>query len=78
MQAFGGPTTSVGRNPLEPRISNVEQGISNDEVKSFLLLTSVFDIRYSIFRGSVFSFYAACGEVTDQDSRTSQTPPGKG
>jgi len=42
MQAFG-------RNPI--RIPNVEQGISNDEVKSLLLFHSAFVIRYSIFCG---------------------------
>jgi hypothetical protein len=26
---------------------------------------SVFDIRYSIFCGSLLTFYAACVEVTD-------------
>jgi hypothetical protein len=33
------------------RMSNVEQGISNDEVKSLLLFPSAFVIRYSIFCG---------------------------
>jgi len=55
MQAFG-------RNPN--RTPNVEQRISNDEVKSLLLFPSAFVIRYSIFCGSLLSFYAACGEVT--------------
>jgi hypothetical protein len=61
MQAFG-------RNPI--RILNVEQGISNDEVKSLLLFPSAFVIRYSIFCGSLLSFCAACGEVTGKDPKT--------
>jgi len=44
-------------------MSNVEQGISNDEVKSLLLFPSAFVIRYSIFCGSLLNFYAACEEV---------------
>jgi len=32
-------------------MSNVEQGISNDEVESLLLFPSAFVIRYSIFCG---------------------------
>jgi len=34
-------------------MSNVEQGISNDEVQSVLFDPSVFVIRYSIFCGSL-------------------------
>jgi len=37
----------------ETRISNIEQGIANDEVKVLILFPSAFDIRYSIFCGSV-------------------------
>jgi len=44
-------------------MSNVEQGISNDEVKSLLLFPSAFVIRYSIFCGSLLGFYPACEEV---------------
>jgi hypothetical protein len=33
-------------------MSNVEQGIPNDEVKSILVFPSAFVIRYSIFYGS--------------------------
>jgi len=44
-------------------MSNVEQGISNDEVKSLLWFPSAFDIRYSIFCGSLLNFYAACEQV---------------
>jgi|FrelakmetLWP11LW_1041352.scaffolds.fasta_scaffold02895_1 hypothetical protein len=40
-------------------MSNVEQEISNDEVKSFLLFVSEFDIRYSIFCGLLLNFYEA-------------------
>jgi len=35
---------------------NVEQGISNDEVKSLLLVPSAFVIRYSTFYGSLLNF----------------------
>jgi len=44
-------------------MSNFEQGISNDEVKSLLLFPSAFVIRYSIFCGSLFNFYTAREEV---------------
>jgi len=44
-------------------MSNVEQGISNDEVKSLLLFPSAFVIRYSIFCGSLLSFCAPWEEV---------------
>jgi len=37
-------------------MSNIEQGISNDEVKSSILFPSEFDIRYSIFCGLLLSF----------------------
>jgi hypothetical protein len=47
----------------ESRMSNIEQGISNDEVKSLLFLPSAFVIRYSIFCGSFLNFYAACEEA---------------
>ncbi len=47
----------------ETRISNIEQEISNDEVKSLLFLPSAFVIRYSIFCGSLLNFFAACKEV---------------
>jgi hypothetical protein len=40
-------------------MSNVEPGISNDEVKSLLLFPSAFIIRYSIFYGSLLSSYAS-------------------
>jgi hypothetical protein len=62
-------------NP-KTRMSNIEQGlpafggargdqgISNDEVKPCLLFPSVFDIRYSIFCGSLLTFYRACRDVT--------------
>jgi hypothetical protein len=50
---------------FETRISNIEQGIPNDEVKPSLPFPSVFDIRYSVFCGSPLTFYAACEEVTD-------------
>jgi len=36
------------KTKYETRMSNIEQGISNDEVKPFLLFPSVFDIRYSV------------------------------
>jgi len=39
-----------------PRNPNVEQEISNDEVKSLLFLPSAFVIRYSIFCGSFLNF----------------------
>jgi hypothetical protein len=42
-----------------------DQGSSNHEVKSSLPFPSVFDIRYSIFCGSLTNFYAACVDVTD-------------
>jgi hypothetical protein len=42
-----------------------DQGISNDEVKPVLFFPSAFDIRYSIFCGSLLNFFAACVEVTD-------------
>jgi len=48
---------------LEYLNSNVEQGISNDEVKSLLLFPSAFVIRYSIFCGSLLNFYATREEV---------------
>jgi len=47
----------------ETRMWNVEQGISNDEVKSFLLFPSAFVIRYSIFCGSFLNLHADCEEV---------------
>jgi hypothetical protein len=37
-----------------------DQGISNDEVKPHLLFPSAFDIRYSIFCGSLSNFSARC------------------
>jgi hypothetical protein len=40
-----------------------DQGISNDEVKSLLLLPSAFVIRYWIFCGSLLSFYSLCEKV---------------
>jgi hypothetical protein len=49
----------------ETRISNIDQGIPNNEVKPSLLFPSLFDIRYSIFCGSPLIFYAACVEVAD-------------
>jgi len=61
MQAFG----RNQRRNSETRMSNIEQGISNDEVKPPLSFPSVFDIRYSIFCGSLLTFYSACAEVTD-------------
>jgi hypothetical protein len=42
-------------------MSNIEQGISNDEVKP--VFPSTFDIRYSIFCGSLLNFNAACEEI---------------
>jgi hypothetical protein len=53
-------------------MSNIEQGISNDEVKPVLFFPSEFDIRYSIFCGSLLNFYAACVEVADKDPNTLQ------
>jgi len=44
-------------------MSNIEQEISNHEVKSFLFFPSAFVIRYSIFCGSLFNFHAAREEV---------------
>jgi len=44
-------------------MSNIEQGISNDKVKSLLFLPSAFVIRYSIFCGSFLNFYAPFEEV---------------
>jgi len=49
----------------ETRMSNIEQGISNDEVKALLCLPSAFAIRHSIFCGSLLSLHAACAELTD-------------
>jgi hypothetical protein len=43
----------------ETRMSNIEQGISNDEVKSFLSFLSDFVIRYSIFCGSILGIQAS-------------------
>jgi hypothetical protein len=51
-------------------MSNIEQGISNDEVKSPLLFPSVFDIQHSIFCGSLLTINAACAEVTDPDFKS--------
>jgi len=42
-----------GRNQIETRMSNIEQGIPNDEVKCVLSLPSAFIILYSIFCGSL-------------------------
>jgi hypothetical protein len=39
----------------ETRMSNIEQGIWNDEVKVVVLFPLAFDIRYSIFCGSLSS-----------------------
>jgi len=39
----------------ENRMSNVEQGISNDEVEFYLFFPSDFVIRYSIFCGSLLN-----------------------
>jgi hypothetical protein len=47
----------------QTRMPNIEQGISNDEVKSLLLFPSAFVIRYSIFCGSFLNCYAPCEEV---------------
>jgi len=44
-------------------MSNIEQEISKDEVKPVLLFPSAFDIRYSIFCGSLLNFYAARKEI---------------
>jgi hypothetical protein len=58
---------AYGRNQKElqnPKMSNIEEKISNDEVKPSLLFPSLFDIRYSIFCDSHLNFYAACVEVT--------------
>jgi len=41
-----------------------DQGISNDEVKFFVLFPSEFVIRYSIFCGSLSNFSASCKEVS--------------
>jgi hypothetical protein len=40
-----------------------DQGMSNDEVKSFLFFPSAFDIRYSIFCGSFLNFCTPNKEV---------------
>jgi hypothetical protein len=53
------------KKSYETRMSNTEQGIPNDEVESSLPFPSVFDIRYSMFCGSLLNFYAACVEVTE-------------
>jgi hypothetical protein len=49
---------------MSVEIPNVEQGISNDEVKSLLWFRSAFVIRYSAVYTppavSLSSFYAAC------------------
>jgi hypothetical protein len=45
--------------PASPRLVKGDQGISNDEVKSLLLVPSAFVIRYSIFCGSLLIFNAA-------------------
>jgi len=37
-------------------MSNIEQGISNDEVECLLFTPSAFKIRYSIFCGSLSIF----------------------
>jgi hypothetical protein len=66
-------------------MSNIEQGISNDEVKPSLPFPSVFDIRYSMFcglaaiclSGSLLKFYAVCGKVTDQNSNAGLWPQPK-
>jgi hypothetical protein len=60
MQAFG-----RNQQKHQARMSNIEQGISNDEVKPVLFFPSAFDVRYSIFCGSLLNFFAACVEVTD-------------
>jgi hypothetical protein len=55
-----------GRNQKEQtRMSNIEQGISNDEVKPVLFFPSAFYIRYSIFCGSLLNLFTACVKVTD-------------
>jgi hypothetical protein len=41
-----------------------DQGISNDEVKPLFLFPLAFDIRYSIFCGSLSNFSASCKEVS--------------
>jgi len=52
-------------------MSNIEQGISNDEVKPPLFVS--FGVRYSIFcglpasAGSLLTFSAAEAELTGQD-----------
>jgi hypothetical protein len=51
LPAFGGPKG--------------DQGTSNDEAQLLLLFPSAFVIRYSIFCGSLFLFYAACEKVFD-------------
>jgi hypothetical protein len=60
MQVFG-----RDQKQHETRMSNIEQGISNDEVEPSLPFPSVFDIPYSIFCGSLLTFCAVCEEVTD-------------
>jgi hypothetical protein len=54
---------AAAKTDFETRMSNIEQGIPNDEVKAFLPFPLIFG--YSIFCGSLLDFYAACVEVTD-------------
>jgi len=41
-----------------------DQGMSNDEVKSFMLFPLEFVIRYSTFCGSLSNFSALCTEIS--------------
>jgi len=49
-------------------MSNVEQGISNDEVQYPWILPSAFIIRYSIFCGSLLNLLAKRREMASRDS----------
>ena len=49
-------------------MSNVEQGISNDEVELLRLFPSAFFIRYSTFCSSLLNSLAVCDEVAGEDS----------
>jgi len=59
MQAFG--RNQKNMKP-EYRISNKECRMM--KLNLFIFFPSVFDIRYSIFCGSLLNFYASCTEVT--------------
>jgi len=50
-------------------MSNVEQGISNDEVKPLQFFPSAFVIRYSIFCG----WFSASTQIAEKSQRKSLT-----